>query len=75
MTPTPTTENILQARLQQYIRWTLPPGIGFAAGLFLLMSDRLRALVESVVETQPLGELALRGFQRPVAAHDVIRRI
>jgi len=41
----------------------------------ILISERLRALVESTVETRPVGELALRGFQRPVPAHDVIRRL
>ncbi|HXZ85445.1 MAG TPA: ATP-binding protein [Myxococcota bacterium] len=28
------TQNTLEARLQQYIRWAAPPGIGFAAALF-----------------------------------------
>ena len=41
----------------------------------ILISERLRALVESSVETRPVGELALRGFQRPVPAHDVLRRL
>ncbi|HXZ85443.1 MAG TPA: response regulator [Myxococcota bacterium] len=41
----------------------------------ILISERLRALVESVVETAPAGELALKGFQRPVAAHSVLRRV
>src|SRR5262245_19447250 len=41
----------------------------------ILISERLRALVESSVETRPVGELSLRGFQRPVPAHDVLRRL
>jgi signal transduction histidine kinase len=34
--PVPVRANPLQARLQQYIRWTVPPGVGFAVGLFAL---------------------------------------
>jgi len=40
----------------------------------ILVSERLRALVESAVETAPVGELALKGFQRPIPAHRVLRR-
>jgi class 3 adenylate cyclase len=45
-----------------------------AAGGQVLISERLRSELESLVETQPIGELALKGFQRPVAAHNVLRR-
>ena len=41
----------------------------------ILISERLRAIVEPFVETRPVGELALRGFHRPVPAHDVLRRL
>ena len=41
----------------------------------ILISERLRAIVEPFVETRPVGELALRGFHRPVSAHDVLRRL
>ena len=54
----PSTENPLQARLQQYIRWTLPPGIGFAAGLFALYTYAPEPLVLTlalVVSANVLG--------------------
>ena len=41
----------------------------------ILISERLRAIVEPFVETRPVGELVLRGFHRPVSAHDVLRRL
>ena len=41
----------------------------------ILISERLRAIVEPFVETRPVGELVLRGFQRPVSAYDVLRRL
>jgi adenylate cyclase len=39
----------------------------------VLVAQRLLAAVEDLVETEPVGELALRGFQRPVAAYNVVR--
>ncbi len=39
----------------------------------ILVSQRLLATVEELAETAPVGELALKGFHRPVAAYDVLR--
>jgi len=36
MTTARSTENPLEARMRQYIRWAAPPGLAFAAGLFVL---------------------------------------
>ena len=38
----------------------------------ILISGRLFELVESLVNTEPVGTLALKGFHRPVLAHSVI---
>jgi adenylate cyclase len=38
----------------------------------ILITQRLYADVEDAVEVEPCGEFALRGFQRPVAAFDVL---
>jgi class 3 adenylate cyclase len=46
-----------------------------AIGGQILVSERTRALVESLVETEPVGELVLKGFQRAVSAHNVLRRL
>jgi len=62
------TENPLQARLQQYIRWTLPPGVGFAAGLFALYAyvpEPLVLALALVVSANVIGvAVAYRGVQR-----------
>jgi class 3 adenylate cyclase len=42
-----------------------------AAAGQILIGQRLLAAVEDVVETTPAGELDLKGFGRPVAAHEV----
>jgi adenylate cyclase len=39
----------------------------------LLISQRVYAAVETLVETTPVGELTLKGFLRPVPAWDVVR--
>jgi class 3 adenylate cyclase/CheY-like chemotaxis protein len=39
----------------------------------ILATQRLLATVDGLVETEPVGELALKGFQRPVAAYNVLR--
>ena len=39
----------------------------------ILISQRVYAAVETLVETTPVGELTLKGFLRPVPAWDVIR--
>ena len=41
------------------------------AGQFLI-SQRLYAEVEDDVEVEPVGEFVLKGFQRPIAAFNVI---
>jgi adenylate cyclase len=38
----------------------------------ILISQRLYAEVEDDVEVEPVGEFALKGFQRPVAAFNVV---
>jgi adenylate cyclase len=38
----------------------------------ILVSQRLLALVEDLVEVEPVGELTLKGFHRPVTAHNVL---
>ena len=39
----------------------------------ILISQRLLGTVEELVEVEPVGELALKGFHRPVTTHNVIR--
>ena len=43
-----------------------------ARGGEILISQAVRDAVEGAVETQPAGELSLKGFQRPVAAFRVL---
>ena len=38
----------------------------------ILVSQRLLGSVEELVEVEPVGELTLKGFQRPVTAHNII---
>jgi class 3 adenylate cyclase len=44
---------------------------GVAAGGQILISGRVQAAVEALVEAEELGELTLKGFSRPVAAFNV----
>ena len=39
----------------------------------ILISQRVLNAVEDIVETEPFGELALKGLARPIVAHDVRR--
>jgi class 3 adenylate cyclase/AmiR/NasT family two-component response regulator len=39
----------------------------------ILISRRLLGTIEELVEVEPVGELSLKGFQRPVTAYDVLR--
>ncbi len=39
----------------------------------ILISQRLLATVEGLVETEAVGELTLKGFSRPITAHNVLR--
>ncbi len=39
----------------------------------ILISQRLLGTMEELVEVEPVGELALKGFSRPVTAHNVLR--
>jgi len=39
----------------------------------ILVAQRLLAGVEDLVDTDPVGELALKGFHRPVSAHRILR--
>jgi adenylate cyclase len=43
-----------------------------ATGGQVLITQRLYAEVEGDVEVEPVGEVTLKGFQRPVAAFDVV---
>lgn len=44
-----------------------------ARGGQILISRRVFTLVEDFVETEPVGELVLKGFHKPVLAFDVLR--
>jgi adenylate cyclase len=44
-----------------------------AAGGQVLITQRLLAEIEAEVEVEEAGEFTLKGFQRPVAAYDVLR--
>jgi len=46
---------------------------GEARGGQILVSRRLYTAVEQIVEVEPLGELTLRGFARPVTAFNVLK--
>jgi len=37
----------------------------------ILVSERVRHLVENLVSVEPVGELTLKGFSRPVAAYNI----
>jgi class 3 adenylate cyclase/CheY-like chemotaxis protein len=39
----------------------------------ILISQRLLGTVEELVEVEPVGELTLKGFSRPVTTHNVLR--
>ncbi|HXV80753.1 MAG TPA: response regulator [Candidatus Binatia bacterium] len=39
----------------------------------ILVSQRLLATVEELVEVEPVGELNLKGFHRPITAYNVLR--
>jgi len=39
----------------------------------ILISQRLMGTVEDLVEVEPVGELTLKGFSRPVTTHNVLR--
>ena len=43
-----------------------------ATGGQILIAPRLYAEIEDDVEVEPVGEVTLKGFQRPVAAFNVI---
>jgi adenylate cyclase len=43
-----------------------------ATGGQVLIAQRLHAEVEADVDVEPVGELTLKGFQRPVAAFNVV---
>jgi adenylate cyclase len=45
---------------------------GEAAAGQILISPRVHAATERLVIAEPVGELALRGFSRPVRAHNVV---
>ena len=39
----------------------------------ILISQRLLGGVDELVEAEPAGELSLKGFHRPIAAHNILR--
>ena len=39
----------------------------------ILVPQRLLARVEDLVEAEPVGELTLKGFRRPITAHNALR--
>jgi adenylate cyclase len=46
---------------------------GEASGGQILVSQRVCTAVDGLAEVEPVGELSLKGFTRPVAAHNVVR--
>jgi adenylate cyclase len=44
-----------------------------ARGGQILISQRVYAVVEELVEAEPTGELSLKGFHKPVPAFNVMR--
>jgi adenylate cyclase len=48
---------------------------GEATAGSILVSQRVIAVVEQAVDSRAMGDLALKGFHRPVQAYDVIRWI
>ena len=46
---------------------------GEARGGQILISQRVHAAVEEVVQAEPVGEVALKGFHRPVATYNILR--
>jgi adenylate cyclase len=44
-----------------------------AKGGQILLSQRVYAAVEELVEAEPMGEFTLKGFQRPVTSYNVLR--
>jgi adenylate cyclase len=44
-----------------------------AQGGQILISQRVHAAVSELVDAEPVGELSLKGFQRPIAAFKVLR--
>ncbi|TJW70117.1 MAG: adenylate/guanylate cyclase domain-containing response regulator, partial [Mesorhizobium sp.] len=39
----------------------------------ILISQRVLSAVEELVEAVPLGDVALKGFHRPMAAYEIVR--
>ena len=39
----------------------------------ILISQRVLGAVEELVEVEPVGELALKGFPKPTPAYDLLR--
>jgi adenylate cyclase len=39
----------------------------------ILVSQRLLGTIEELVDVEPVGELTLKGFHRPITAHNVLR--
>jgi adenylate cyclase len=39
----------------------------------ILVSQRLLGTVDELVEVEPVGELTLKGFHRPITAHNIVR--
>src|SRR5262245_11134172 len=37
----------------------------------ILISQRLRTTVEDLIDVEPVGELSLKGFHRPITAYNV----
>jgi class 3 adenylate cyclase len=46
---------------------------GEAAPAQILVSQRLLGAVEELVEVEPVGNLTLKGFHRPITAYNILR--
>jgi class 3 adenylate cyclase len=45
---------------------------GEAGGAQILISTRILSKIENQIDVEPLGELSLKGFSRPVPAYNVV---
>jgi len=46
-----------------------------ASGGQILISHRVQGLVSDFARTEPVGELQLKGFHRPISAHAVLGQL
>lgn len=69
----PIRSTVVSLDLRGFTAFAETAGPGEAKAGQIRISQRLLATVEDLVEVEPVGELALRGFHRPITAHSVLR--